>query len=398
MHPVLLRCLDSGHYALGAEAPLTAAQAAQRLGGMPAASRNLVLLVPAARCLVTTIPVARHEAKHLARTLPWTLEERLLEPAEQLHFAHGPVVNGSAPVAALNAAWLQEVLKDLRGAGLQPEFACSDLFMLPWQSGHWAIFLPEAEDAPVLVRHGAHAGFACARANLHTALQLLLNEYSEAPRQVAVFFPESTSHADVSNLLPVLLHSRILMQRQAFAQMMKTASLPACNLLQGSFAPALPWAEWWHQWRVAAILLVGLFVADLALSAWQGFRLNAEAERNEAGIVALYRRVQPDGVVVDARLQLEQALAAAGVSGGESFLGLLSRMAPALQASPGAQVQNLEYDGGSGDLQVQLLTSDYAAAEDLRVKLQQLGLQAELLGSNRVGSGSLTRLRVGGGA
>lgn len=395
---MLLRCVESGHYALGDALPLTAAQAAVRLSGKLAAPRDLVLLVPAARCLVTTAAVAKHEARHLSRTLPWTLEDRLLEPAEQVHVAHGPVVNGSAAVAALNAAWLQRVLDELRGAGLEPQFACSELFLLPWQAGHWTVFLPEAVNEPVLVRHGAHAGFACARANLHTALQLLLNEYSEAPRQVSVIFPESISHAEVTSLLPVLLQSRIVMQRQAFAQMMNAAALPTCNLLQGPFAPALPWAQWWRQWRVAAVLLVGLFVADLAQGAYASFRLNAEAERFEADIVALYRRVQPDGIVVDPRLQLEQALAAAGATGGEGFLALLSRMAPALQASPDAQVQNLEYDGGSGDLQVQLLTSDYATAEELRVKLQQLGLQAELLGSNRVGSGSLTRLRVGGGA
>jgi general secretion pathway protein L len=397
---VLLRRLESGHYAFandGDAAPLTAAEVAARLRGKLTNGQGLHLLVPAARCVVTSVPVAKHEARHLAKTLPWTLEERVLEPVEQLHVAHGPVVNGSASVAVINAAWLKQALDELRGAGIRPDSACSELFMLPWQAGRWTIFLPEASTAPVLVRYGAHNGFACARANLNTALQLLLNEFSEAPRQVQVLSPERVAHAEVTALIPVLLQSRIAMERQTLAQLLNTIDLPACNLLQGRFMPALPWAQWWRQWRVAAALLAGLLVSDFALSAYQGFRLNQEAERMEAEVVALYRTVQPDGTVVDPRLQLEQALAAAGVSGREGFLGLLSRMAPALQATPEAHVQNLEYDG-SGTLQVQLLTSDYAVAENLRVKLQQLGLQAELLGSNRVGAGSLTRLRVGGGA
>jgi type II secretion system protein L len=398
---VLLRCVEPGRYVVDGERdapPLTAVEVAARLRGRltPQNAPDLHVLLPAARCLVTTLPVAKHEQKHLHSTLPWTLEERLLEPAEQMHCAHGPVVAGVASVAAINAAWLQQVLDDLRAAGLQPQSACSELFLLPWQAGLWSVYLPAASDAPVLVRHGAHAGFACARSNLHTALQLLLNEHGEAPRQVVVL-AEAATQIDNAALFPVLLQARLVPQRQSAAQLMGAMTLPDCNLLQGRFAPALPWAAWWRQWRVAAALFAGLLLTDLALSAYQAFRLNRAAAGHEAAVIELYRSVQPDGVVVDPRLQLEQALAAVGAAGQEGFLSLLSRMAPALQATPDARVQNIEYDGTSGDLQLQVLTTDLAA-ENLRAQLRQQGLEAELLGSSNDSAGNRTRLRVGAGA
>ncbi len=355
---------------------------------------ELHLLLPALRCLVTTLPVAKPEARLFTKTLPWTLEERLLEPVEQTHFAHGAPAGGLAPVAAINAAWLQNLLARLHAAGLQPQSACSELFLVPWQRGQWTVCLP-ADDAPVLVRHGAHAGFACARANLNTALQLLLNESNEGPRQVVVI-AEPSAHIDNSGLFPALLQSHLVLQRRSTAQLFGAVELPPCNLLQGRFAPALPWAQWWRQWRPAAALLAGLLVADLALSSYGSFRWNAEADRNEAALVELYRSVQPDGELVDPQLQLEQALATVGAAAQPGFLTLLSRMAPALQAAPGTLVQNLEYDGASGYLQVQILTGDFAAAENLRARLQQLGLHAELLGSSSDSAGSRTRLRVGG--
>ncbi len=392
---MLLRLLDSGRYALGGDS-LTAREVFTRTRNKLENPRSLQLLLPAARCLVTTMPVAKQEARHLAKTLPWTLEERVLEPVEQLHVAHGPARDGSACVSAVNADWLRQVLADLNAAGLEPGFACSELFVLPWQAGQWTVFVPAA-DSPALVRHGAHAGFACARENLHTALQLLLNEHDEQPQRVVVI-AEPTATVDSATLFPVMVQARLNLHRQTLEQLLQGASLPDCNLLQGRFAPSLPWAQWWRQWRVAAVLLAGLLLSDLALSAYDSWRLNGEAERMEAEILAMFRTVQPGAAAVDPRLQLEQALAATSASGGDGFLGLLSRMAPALQATPDARVQNLEFDGGSGELQLQLLTSDYAAAETLRVQLQQLGLRAELLGSNRVGNGSLTRLRVGGGA
>ncbi|MDY6982623.1 MAG: type II secretion system protein GspL [Pseudomonadota bacterium] len=400
---MLLRCLESGEF-VACEASrnsesLSAAEMAARLRGTPTAgnTQELHLLLPAARCLVTTVPVAAHESKHLAKTLPWSLEERLLEPVEQVHVAHGAAGNGSAPVSAVNAAWLQLRIDDLHAAGLHPQSACSELLLLPWEEGQWTVAVPANADAAAiaLVRHGAHAGFACSQANLATALQLLLNEQDAAPRQVLVI-TDAPDAIDASRF-PVLLQSRLAVRKQNLAQLATNASLPACNLLQGRFAPPLPWTRWWREWRVAAVLLAGLLIADLAMSAYDIARLGRAASTNEEAILALYRSVQPDGLVVDPRLQLEQALAAVGAAGQEGFLALLGRMAPALQATPAARVQNLEYDSNSGDLQLQVLTNDYAAAESLRAQLQRLGLQAELLGSSRDTNGNRTRLRVRGG-
>jgi general secretion pathway protein L len=402
-HPVLLRCLESGLFipcdAPSGSAPLSAHELAQRLRGTFAADKQpaLHLLLPAARCLVTSVPVAPHERKHLEKTLPWTLEDTLLEPVELVHVAHGPVTQGRAPVSAISTAWLQECIAALRTAGLQPQSASSELFLLPWEGGQWTVALPAAGEAAgiALVRHGEHAGFACAEANLATALQLLLNEQDDAPQQVLVI-TENEDAMDAARF-PVLLQSRLAVQRQDLAQRAASTRLPSCNLLQGAFAPPLPWARWWREWRVAAVLLVGLLVSDLALTSYETLQIERAAARNEADILELYRSVQPDGRVVDARLQLEQALAAVGAAGQDGFLALLGRMAPALQSSPAARVQNLEYDASSGDLQLQVLTRDYADAESLRAQLQQAGLQAELLGSSRDGNGNRTRLRVGGG-
>lgn len=399
---MLLRCLESGDF-IACDAPRTetaasAAGLAERLRGTLSADRmpDLHLLLPAARCLVMSVPVAPHEYRHLAKTLPWTLEDQLLEPVEQVHVAHGAAVAGSAPVSAVSAPWLQQRIDALHAAGLRPHSASSEIFLLPWDAEQWTVWLAAGDADTAIVRYDAHAGFACSRANLATALQLLLNERGEAPRQLLVV-GDDVEQLDAS-LFPVLLQARLAVQQRSLAQLAAAARVPRCNLLQGRFAPPLPWTRWWREWRVAAALLLGLLLTDLAMTAYDTLRLERVAAAGEDAILALYRTVQPDGVVVDARLQLEQALAAVGAAGHDGFLALLGRMAPALQAVPAAHVQNLDYDGNSGDLQLQVLTNDYADAERLRAQLQQLGLEAELLGSSRDADGSRTRLRVGGGA
>jgi general secretion pathway protein L len=399
---VLLRCLDTDCFMLPDGHTCDAATVAAVLDGMrPAGTgRHAVaiapdLLLPAARCLLTTVPVARHEARLLHRTLPWRLEDRLLEPAGELHFATSAVRQGHADVCAVNKAWLAEVLAALAAAGLQPRRAVSELLQLPWHSSQWTVLMPATDSAPCLVRHGRHAGFACAATNLQLALQLLLNESPEPPHALVVYAAPDLDFV-ATDLLPPLLLTRLQLQRQEARDLLQTAlPEPTCNLLQGAFAPRLPLARWWQQWRIAALLLVALLLTDVTLTGLQTRALAQQTAAAEAELLALFRSVQPEGAVVNPRLQLQQAIAGLGGRVQPGFLTLLGRMAPALAAQPGAAIRSLDYSAATGELGLLVETPGFAAAESLRMNLQQAGLQAELLGSSSDGSRSLTRLRVG---
>src|SRR5688500_13088129 len=101
MRPVLLRCLDTGTYALpdgqildkaglvGLHEKLSVS--AHDKNAHRASAADYTLTIPAHKCLLTSVPVAKHEAALLHKTLPWVLEERLLEPAETQHFALGKI-------------------------------------------------------------------------------------------------------------------------------------------------------------------------------------------------------------------------------------------------------------------------------------------------------------------
>ena len=396
MTTVLLRCLDTGQFELPDGRALDAAQLAWQLPSTAKQTPVLNLLLPAVRCLLATVPVTRQEEKLLHKTLPWLLEDRLLEPAEHLQVASGPVRNGQAAVGAIDGAWLQSLLAALAAQGLGVQTAASELLYLPWQQGQWTI-LVQAAPAACLVRHAEHGGFACSVANLHTALQLLLNESMEPPAQVLLNIP-AAMHTQVAVLLPTLLQSRLSVKQQAYWDIVRSAAVTPlqCNLLQDRYAPRLPWPRLWQQWRVAAALLAGLWLADLGVTALETFKLKRQIAANESALVARYRSVAPDGAVVDPRLHLEQAIVALGGSAHPGFLTLLSRMQPVLAALPQARVASFDYDGSSGELQFTVETQDFAAAETLRSRLQELGLNAELLGSTSDGANSRTRLKVGG--
>ena len=71
-------------------------------------------------------------------------------------------------------------------------------------------------------------GFACAAANLHTALQLLLNDSDAAPRQVTVLV-EDAAAVDTAALFPVMLQARLKLRKHDAAQLFNTTAVPACS-------------------------------------------------------------------------------------------------------------------------------------------------------------------------
>jgi general secretion pathway protein L len=286
------------------------------------------------------------------------------------------------------------VLAELSAAGIHPATVVPEILLLPWQKGQLSLFIENqtGAEARCLIRFGECEGMACSLQNLQFVLQVLLNETAEAPENIVLFAHAETA-AIVRQQLPPLLQSRVTLQPLLAWQTLATSNVDL-NLLQGAFAPRLPWHHWWRQWRLVAMLLVGLLITDVVATTLQAAKVRQATAAIDEQIVDLFRSVQPDAAIVDPRLQLERAVTALGGRTHEGLTELLDRMAPALEASPAIQVQNLDYNSSTGELQLVIVSEGFAAAEALRAGLQSLGLEAELLGSSSEGTSSRSRLRV----
>ncbi len=404
MKSVLLRCIDTDKFILPdgelADSLLLAERQAHGLGVDNDASSTAVnaggwvLSVPAHKCLLTDVTVTKREIALLRKTLPWALEERLLEPAESQHFAVGTVRGETAAVCVINGAWLTAVLAGLSTAGIHPTTVVPQVLLLPWLAGEWSVAIDHEQGAETvcLIRFGESSGIACSWNNLHFVLQSLLNQTAETPEKISLF-ADSDSTTEALAHMPPLLQSRVATNSPVDWQHLANTHANM-NLLQGPFAPRLPWRHWWQQWRLVAVLLLGLLVTDIVATALQTRKIQRMTAAVDTEIVDLFRSVQPEAAIVDPRLQLERAVATLGGSSHGGLTKLLERLAPALESSPAIQIQNLDYDSTSGELQLVIVSEGFTAAEELRAALQNLGLEAELLGSSSEGSSNRSRLRV----
>ena len=385
---MLLRCVNATHFHLPDGRVLGGDHLAAEL---PAGA--CTVLLPASLASITEVAVGVGEAALLRKTLPWRLEESLLSTPETLHFAHSDVSAGRAAVTLVDKAALQLLRTTLMAVGLSPTAIYAELSLVPWQPRQWSVWVQPDSDE-LLVRHGWHRGFACTTNNLAATLTLLQNEQQQWPEQIVVYAAREQAAA-IQATLPGPLQSLAVVRKQpAWDELVKAQAIP-CNVLQGSFAPPLPWQRWCREWRLAAGLVIALVLSDGIFTAASTRQLRAQQEEMEAQIVSLYRQAQPQGQLVDPVLQLQELLSRNG-GNRQRLLPLLSRMAQVLATEPGSTVEALDFDTATGELQLELRSASLTGIESLRSKLQSVGLVAELVGSSSEGNTSRARLRVVG--
>ncbi len=363
------------------------------LAGGGAASAPCTLLLPASISSITELTVGAGETALLRKTLPWRLEENLILAPETLHFSHGAVVDGRVAVTVTDQSALAQIQAAAAAAGITLQSACAELSLVPWQPQQWSLWAQDQSVQQVLVRHGWHQGFACEISNLAAALNLLQNEQQLWPKQI-VFFGSHEQAALIQQTLPASLRPLLVVRRAPAWEELLAGAQHCGSVLQGSFAPPLPWQRWWQSWRIAACLLVALLVSDAAITSASTWHLRTERAALQQQLEQQFRQVQPQGALVDAVAQLRQLLAANG-GNGQQLLPLLTRMAPVLSTEPGSVVQALDFDALSGSLQLELHSAGLGSVESLRSKLQKAGLTVELVGSSSDGNSSQARLRVG---
>ena len=230
---------------------------------------------------------------------------------------------------------------------------------------------------------------------------LLLDEAENLPKQFNVYGEEealSSVKAQLPELLSGVAEFHATTYWQLIEQGVKQAqpSPAPINLLQGIFAPSLPWNKWWQQWRIVAVAVavvcVVQFVAvytELSVLESKNVELRAEIERS-------YREAIPRGAVVDPEKQLRRKVSNLKGSSGDGFVALFDKVGSVIATVDGLSLQSLNYSGKDSEIRLTILAAGFNDVETTRSKLEALGLTAVLTGSNAEGNKTRARLKIKG--
>jgi general secretion pathway protein L len=348
--------------------------------------------VPGADVRLLSLTLTSEEKKHIGKSLPFMLEERVAEDIDQLHFASVALDKLQLGVAlcALDAMrnW-QAQLADFPGVSLW----LPEPLLLPWQNGEWCVVI-EGEQA--IVRFDRCGGFTTER-ELLPAMLAGLQTGQEAPG--AIIFYGQDQAAD-SQAVPEALRDRIQWRRGNLysALLLGEAPQPALNLLQGAFAARLPLARWWREWRAVAAVFALAFGLQLTASYLDYRKLEQENLALRTAVESSYRQAYPKGALQNAELQLRRQLSAMGGAGQSSgFVHLIEQVGSVVKDNSGTAIDTINYtfsDRG-GELRMNILAADFGAVEQVRSEINKAGLEAVMESSSAQGDKVRARLRVG---
>ena len=185
-----------------------------------------------------------------AQLIPWLLEDKLLTPAVDVHFAFGQRnANGLVPVAVVSRELMQNWVDSFEAVPV--ENCIADIFELPFVEGKWVI---SYQADYTRVRSGEYQGFAGSKAWVDS-----------------VVAAQSDIELEVCS--------------DGFVDARAIESSVSINLLQGAYKPKKSKgsveSKAWLPITLAAVAVLLLFVTTLLVEAYQ-FNQTAESYRQSS--------------------------------------------------------------------------------------------------------------------
>lgn len=359
-----------------------------------AGADEIVVLVPAEDVLLAEVKLSARNRAQLLQALPFAVEDQLLSPVEDLHFAASRDSGEQVGVAVVAKHTLRAWLQQLAAAGVRADIVLPDSLALPLAAGHGSVLI---EEGRALVRLAPWSAFACSLAELPGWLEQLRSSDALAPLQVQDF------RAAPALALPVTVANYQERQRDVLATLARGLVSPPLNLLDGEFASRHRQARGARWWRVAAMLAAAVVVLAIANLGFDVLQLSRASARMDVLAQEVLRKAFPD---IDeaqlARVGPEQLMRGRldrlrGGSESSGLLRVLAQIAPVLGSTTRIQTRGMEYRNGT--LELALRAPDVAALDSVRERLTTVpGLKAEVTAANPGAEGVDGRIRIGSDA
>jgi general secretion pathway protein L len=352
-----------------------------------AGNRRIILLVPSSDVRLTHVTVPAKQTAKVLQAAPYALEDQMAEDVETLHFALGPrQIDGSHPVAVVAKARMDEWLALLRERGLQAEAVVPETLCLPaTEPERWSAL---AEPGHITVRTDLYAGFGCLSEDLLMFLEMASPE-KKTPLRIVI---PRNFEGDLTQLQwPVELLPGFAEPLEALLQNYQAAH--SINLLQGDYSQSENLQRHLQPWRMAGVLAASLLALVWTYHGVQAFKLGRELRAQDERNVQRYQQIFPaETRIVDLASQTEQHLAGSGGKQGD-FASLLESLAGALAATPGLNLQSVQFREGA--LFVGLTGTDLQQLETLRAWFgRQHSISLDVQSANAGTDGVQIRLKL----
>lgn len=311
-------------------------------GGLLMKSLPVLAIVPASQVTLHTLEVPGRITPTVQRSLPWRLEDELIDDVDNFHMALLDHLDNLARLAVTSEINMTRWQQWLNDAGAH--------------AGQW---LPASLLLPVEAQHGYQL----------TVDDQVIIRYGQWQTATGDTLWQEQLWEAIEQKNPDLT----LIDLGDIDQFDHLAALqsPLPNLLQGQWRVTSPLQNQWHRWRNTA-LLAGVFLALFIGNALYTIgQLEQQASQQELAAQQIFKQLFPNERVMVLKTQMQQKLAAlqTPTDSGPGLLDLLNTVAPVLGEFQQLRADSLNYDGEQ--LNIRARAPDFETFNRLRTRLEQ---------------------------
>lgn len=373
--------------------------------------REVIVLVPSAEVLTTSVDIPIRGGAKLQAALPYALEEYVADDVEKLHFAAGSRrASGRTPVSVVDHERLQSWLEILDDAGINAASIVADSYGLARIPGTISMLLAEDQ---VFINDGGDIELVMQDVSPGDALAAigalddgvveeedLESDAAPLPRHVLVYCEagdeERYQHDWIAmrqelDSVDVKLLADGIMPRLAVT----VATGAGINLLQGAYGVRKEYGGLFKPWKYAAFLLLAFGIVGIGAKATDYYLLLQQEAELQQMFNTEYRQIIPGAPETDDPTRVVASLRArAGtVTSAPVFLQSMEQLSRAMQENREARIEAISYRAGVVDVRV--TAPNVAMLDSIQKAVGQNGrFQATIQSTDQDGEKVNSRIQI----
>lgn len=374
--------------------------------------KQWVLLLPAADCISKYLRFSEQERKHIAKAIPYLLEETVLTDVEGLHLISDKPEKNKVAVNAIDKTLLNYELDVFDNIGIHLTYVLPEQVLFTDKifsrevadtesssTDHWQLI---ALDDYSLLRI-EEATFAIEPEHLNLALDISLGKVDSSKTVLIDLYVSELKQAELfeylSDHIKPLIHTHTFDYASTVQGIVTQANIVhKFNFLKGSFARTVNWLSMLKPWRSVLLALFAVYCVQVSFMWVEKDNLQKIFDAQQTKKEALFRQVKPRGNIVDYQKQLERELTAlqGGGSGDVQFIEWLDRMGSVMAGAGVQSFNSIQFESKSSLMRLDFLVPDYDTLQNIIAKLKEKGFEVEIQNSNAQDDALRARLNVKG--
>lgn len=364
---------------------------------LPSTTTPVCVMISGQTVVATEAHIPAKDRRHIAKLLPFELEEELIDSIDGMHFSYGEIVDDQVPVLYSRNESISIPVNQLAELGCDVFHALPDYLLLQRPEVGATILLDEGM---VYVRLSKYEGFSVDEEIAEAVVSRLTHSFDDSAT-IQLVGADEAAVKKLKKWLPETWKTetgpRLQGIRGSYWDWIDTAlEAEELNLRRGKYARRLPFDRWAEIWKKPAIFLGLAVLMALAVNFSAYLSAKSEDKALRAEIDRVYLEAVPNGRRGDPEGNLRSLVKGSATEDAQptNFLYLLSKVADAVSKHEKVTLNNFAYNGQQRHLQLTLEVDNIGELTAFRDELGKLGIEADSPRTNRLGDKYQARMKV----